>query len=50
MKTIILAALLGSLTVTEVDALRVNQLGPKSNVSEQAALAAEKAGNVNEEK
>lgn len=50
MKTIILAALLGALTIGEIDALHVVQRGPKENVAEQAAKAAELAGNKDEEK
>ena len=50
MKTIIFAALMGSLTFDDVNALRLQQLGPKENVSETAAAIAEKAGVVDEEK
>lgn len=50
MKSIIIACLLGAMTLEDVSALRVNQLGPKENVAEQAAAAAEKAGNVDPEK
>ena len=50
MKTIILAALVGALTIGDVDALRVASRGPKENVAESSAAAAEKAGVIDEEK
>jgi hypothetical protein len=50
MKSIILAALLGAMTVEDVTALRLAQSGPASNASEVAAAAAEKAGVVDKEK
>jgi hypothetical protein len=50
MKTIILAALLGSMTFDDVNAMRLQQLGPKTSSAEAAAAVAEKAGVVDEEK
>jgi hypothetical protein len=50
MKSIILAALLGAMTVDDINALKLTQTGPASNVTEQAAAIAEKAGVVDKEK
>jgi hypothetical protein len=50
MKSIIIAALLGSLTVADVSALKLTQQGPNENVQAQAAAAAEKSGVVDKEK
>ena len=50
MKSIIIAGLLGAMTLDEVNALNIKQLAPKGGIAEQAAAIAEKAGNVDKEK
>ena len=50
MKSIIIAALVGAMTVDDVNALRVTSVGPAATIAEQAAAIAEKAGNEDKEK
>lgn len=51
MKSFVIAALLGLLSINDVQSIQIKNTisGPPSNASEQAAAAAAKAGNVDPE-